>query len=203
MIWFFLFICGGLQWCAVVTVTTEASVSLRTNALVRLAGPDHPARLVSVPVCLFACVFVTRPLGAHLLLLLSSLLAGLPERRLVRAAKRLRVSSWFLRRTVSQRYRVQTDNFSFCRVICGFLRRLKFTRRCLCPAPAVCSPPCKNGGQCMRNNVCSCVQGYTGRRCEKSQSLIYLSAVFTLSYSENAEVESRRVFLGVSLGRCV
>ncbi|KAM7365746.1 hypothetical protein PAMP_016658 [Pampus punctatissimus] len=33
---------------------------------------------------------------------------------------------------------------------------------------AVCSPPCKNGGLCMRNNVCSCMQGYTGRRCEKS-----------------------------------
>lgn len=33
-------------------------MSLRINALVRLAGPDHPARLVSVSVCLFACVCV-------------------------------------------------------------------------------------------------------------------------------------------------
>lgn len=34
---------------------------------------------------------------------------------------------------------------------------------------AVCSPPCKNGGQCRRNNVCSCPEGYTGKRCQKSE----------------------------------
>uniref|UniRef100_A0A8C8DH83 EGF-like domain-containing protein n=1 Tax=Oryzias sinensis TaxID=183150 RepID=A0A8C8DH83_9TELE len=33
---------------------------------------------------------------------------------------------------------------------------------------AVCSPPCKNGGQCMRNNVCSCPEGYAGQRCQRS-----------------------------------
>ncbi|KTG02535.1 hypothetical protein cypCar_00049490 [Cyprinus carpio] len=33
---------------------------------------------------------------------------------------------------------------------------------------AVCSPPCKNGGHCIRNNICSCVEGYSGPRCEKS-----------------------------------
>ncbi len=37
---------------------------------------------------------------------------------------------------------------------------------------AVCSPPCKNGGQCMRNNVCSCPEGYTGKRCQKSKKII-------------------------------
>uniref|UniRef100_A0A3P9M4T7 von Willebrand factor D and EGF domains n=1 Tax=Oryzias latipes TaxID=8090 RepID=A0A3P9M4T7_ORYLA len=36
---------------------------------------------------------------------------------------------------------------------------------------AVCSPPCKNGGQCMRNNVCSCPEGYAGQRCQRSKSL--------------------------------
>ena len=34
---------------------------------------------------------------------------------------------------------------------------------------AVCHPPCKNGGLCMRNNVCSCPGGYTGKRCHKSK----------------------------------
>ena len=34
---------------------------------------------------------------------------------------------------------------------------------------AVCSPPCKNGGQCMRNGVCSCPDGYTGKRCQRSE----------------------------------
>lgn len=47
---------------------------------------------------------------------------------------------------------------------CLFLKCFK--RFCL---PAVCSPPCKNGGQCMRNNVCSCPEGHTGQRCEKSE----------------------------------
>lgn len=41
---------------------------------------------------------------------------------------------------------------------------------------AVCSPPCKNGGQCMRNNVCSCMQGYTGRKCEKSLCFVSSSS---------------------------
>jgi hypothetical protein len=34
---------------------------------------------------------------------------------------------------------------------------------------AVCHPPCKNGGLCMRNNVCSCPGGYTGKRCQTSK----------------------------------
>lgn len=38
---------------------------------------------------------------------------------------------------------------------------------------------------------------------EKSVFDLLLSVVFTLSYSKNAEVESHREFLGVSLGRCV
>lgn len=37
---------------------------------------------------------------------------------------------------------------------------------------AVCSPPCKNSGHCMRNNVCACPDGYTGRRCEKSKPVL-------------------------------
>lgn len=37
---------------------------------------------------------------------------------------------------------------------------------------AVCSPPCKNGGHCIRNNICSCVEGYSGLRCEKSKCLL-------------------------------
>ncbi len=34
---------------------------------------------------------------------------------------------------------------------------------------AMCSPPCKNGGHCIRNNICSCVEGYSGPRCVKSK----------------------------------
>ncbi|KAB1276296.1 von Willebrand factor D and EGF domain-containing protein [Camelus dromedarius] len=37
-----------------------------------------------------------------------------------------------------------------------------------CVLLAICHPPCKNGGHCMRNNVCTCPEGYTGRRCQKS-----------------------------------
>lgn len=37
---------------------------------------------------------------------------------------------------------------------------------------AMCSPPCKNGGHCIRNNICSCVEGYSGPRCEKSKCLL-------------------------------
>lgn len=37
---------------------------------------------------------------------------------------------------------------------------------------AVCSPPCKNGGHCIRNNICSCVEGYSGLRCEKSKCFL-------------------------------
>jgi len=37
---------------------------------------------------------------------------------------------------------------------------------------AVCRPPCKNGGHCMRNNICTCPEGYTGRRCEKSKLVL-------------------------------
>ncbi|XP_012494193.1 PREDICTED: von Willebrand factor D and EGF domain-containing protein [Propithecus coquereli] len=33
---------------------------------------------------------------------------------------------------------------------------------------AFCHPPCKNGGHCVRNNVCVCREGYTGRRCQRS-----------------------------------
>lgn len=42
---------------------------------------------------------------------------------------------------------------------------------CLCFL-AVCSPPCKNGGHCMRNNVCACPDGYIGRRCEKGKPML-------------------------------
>ncbi len=40
---------------------------------------------------------------------------------------------------------------------------------------ALCSPPCKNRGQCMRNNVCSCPEGYTGKRCQKSECVCHWS----------------------------
>lgn len=39
-----------------------------------------------------------------------------------------------------------------------------------CVLSAICHPPCKNGGHCMRNNVCTCREGYTGRRCQKSKT---------------------------------
>lgn len=39
-----------------------------------------------------------------------------------------------------------------------------------CVLLAVCHPPCKNGGHCMRNNVCTCRGGYTGKRCQKSKT---------------------------------
>lgn len=43
---------------------------------------------------------------------------------------------------------------------------------------AVCNPPCKNRGQCMRNNVCSCPEGYTGKRCQMSEC--YMTTFITL-----------------------
>uniref|UniRef100_A0A672MAY3 EGF-like domain-containing protein n=1 Tax=Sinocyclocheilus grahami TaxID=75366 RepID=A0A672MAY3_SINGR len=36
---------------------------------------------------------------------------------------------------------------------------------------SLCNLPCKNRGQCMRNNVCSCPEGYTGKRCQKTACL--------------------------------
>lgn len=39
---------------------------------------------------------------------------------------------------------------------------------------ALCVPPCKNGGHCVRANVCSCSEGYTGRRCQKSKLQTFL-----------------------------
>lgn len=39
-----------------------------------------------------------------------------------------------------------------------------------CILLAVCRPPCKNGGHCVRNNVCTCRGGYTGKRCQKSKT---------------------------------
>ncbi|CAB1328017.1 unnamed protein product, partial [Coregonus sp. 'balchen'] len=71
---------------------------------------------------------------------------------------------------------------STCSCPYGFVGPRCETRECVSPdecaclpgwtgpscETAVCSPPCKNGGVCMRNSVCSCAEGYTGWRCEKS-----------------------------------
>ena len=33
--------------------------------------------------------------------------------------------------------------------------------------PAVCSPPCDNGGQCVSPDQCRCGPGYRGSRCQE------------------------------------
>lgn len=34
--------------------------------------------------------------------------------------------------------------------------------------PAVCTPECKNGGQCLSFNVCQCPQDFRGNQCQYS-----------------------------------
>ena len=33
--------------------------------------------------------------------------------------------------------------------------------------PAVCSPPCDNGGQCVSPDQCQCGPGYSGSHCQE------------------------------------
>lgn len=39
--------------------------------------------------------------------------------------------------------------------------------------PALCSPVCLNGGQCVRPNVCECPHGFYGAQCQNGNSRIY------------------------------
>lgn len=91
-----------LQWCVADTVTTEASACLQTSASVRQAGLDRLVRPVSV-FLLFVRVFTDLSmLMPSTFSLSSSLLSGVSERRHLCSAGYLRVSSWFLRCTVSE-----------------------------------------------------------------------------------------------------
>ena len=37
---------------------------------------------------------------------------------------------------------------------------------------AVCEPVCQNGGTCTAPNICDCVDGYSGDRCQTGNSYI-------------------------------
>ena len=69
-------------------------------------------------------------------------------------------------------HRSHTHNATYNNWICDIHRLLPYVLL------AICQPPCKNGGHCMRNNVCVCPEGYTGRRCQKSKTLLNMFASY-------------------------
>ncbi len=41
----------------------------------------------------------------------------------------------------------------------------------VCIYPAVCDPPCKNGGHCFQPNQCRCRQNFIGASCENGMHI--------------------------------